>query len=77
MSRIIGPGVASWVGILRATGILAHPQAIEVAEKPKDFPNRPITIIVPRPAGGISDVGARITWKSLSGSLFTTENGSL
>jgi len=54
-----------WTGILCLTAILAAPSAFGAAEKPKDYPNRPITIIVPGPAGGISDVGVRIMGESL------------
>ena len=33
---------------------------LSAADKPKDFPNRPITIMVGFGAGGSSDVGVRI-----------------
>src|SRR5512136_2742218 len=65
MTREWRPCCAVWTGILCLAAILAVPQAVGAAEKPKDFPNHPITIIVPGPAGGISDVGVRIMGESL------------
>jgi tripartite-type tricarboxylate transporter receptor subunit TctC len=35
----------------------------------QDFPNRPITLVVPWPAGGIADQGARVIGKSMSAIL--------
>lgn len=32
----------------------------------QDYPNRPITLVVPYPAGGIADVGARVLAKELT-----------
>lgn len=32
----------------------------------RDYPNRPITLVVPYPAGGIADVGARVLAKELT-----------
>jgi tripartite-type tricarboxylate transporter receptor subunit TctC len=43
---------------------LAATQAL-AAEKPKDFPNRPVTIMVGFGAGGSSDVGVRIIAEAL------------
>ena len=44
---------------------LAIPAAVEAEE----WPNRPIRFIVPYPAGGSTDVGARVMADSLSRSL--------
>jgi tripartite-type tricarboxylate transporter receptor subunit TctC len=47
------------------------------AEKPKDFPNRPVTIMVGFGAGGSSDVGVRILAEALKkviGQPVLTEN---
>jgi tripartite-type tricarboxylate transporter receptor subunit TctC len=43
---------------------LAATQAL-AAEKPKDFPNRPVTIMVGFGAGGSSDVGVRVIAEAL------------
>ncbi len=43
----------------------AMAQAAWGAEKPKDYPNRPVTIMVGFGAGGSSDVGVRILAESL------------
>jgi Tripartite tricarboxylate transporter family receptor len=55
-----------WVDILCFAVLLQVPIAARAAEKPKDYPNRPITVIVPGPAGGISDVGVRLMAESLN-----------
>ena len=65
MRRELQPRCVAWTGILCLTALLAAAQCVGAAEKPKDFPNHPITIIVPGPAGGISDVGVRIMGESL------------
>ncbi len=44
---------------------LMGPQGARAAEKPKDYPNRPITIMVGFGAGGSSDVGVRILAEAL------------
>lgn len=36
------------------------------AQDHQDYPNRPITLVVPYPAGGIADVGGRVLAKELS-----------
>jgi tripartite-type tricarboxylate transporter receptor subunit TctC len=58
-----------WIGILGIAVIMAFPMGAAAAEKSKDYPNRPITIIVPGPAGGISDVGVRLMGESLRTSV--------
>jgi tripartite-type tricarboxylate transporter receptor subunit TctC len=40
-------------------------QAASGAEKPKDYPNRPVTIMVGFGAGGSSDIGVRLLGESL------------
>lgn len=44
---------------------LALTQAAGAAEKPKDYPSRPITIMVGFGAGGSSDIGVRVLAESL------------
>jgi len=43
----------------------AMAQAASGAEKPKDYPNRPVTIMVGFGAGGSSDIGVRLLGESL------------
>lgn len=40
-----------------------------VPAKAQDYPNRPITLVVPFTAGGIADAGGRVVAKALSGIL--------
>lgn len=47
-----------------ALGLLCG-QTASAAEKPKDYPNRPVTIMVGFGAGGSSDVGVRVLGESL------------
>src|SRR5262249_14784239 len=47
-----------FIGLFGFTGALAQP-----------YPSRPITLIVPFPAGGITDIIARLVAESLRGSL--------
>jgi tripartite-type tricarboxylate transporter receptor subunit TctC len=47
------------------------------AQSPSDYPNRPVSLIVPYAAGGVADVGMRILSDKLSGRLnqqFVVEN---
>src|SRR5262245_9054732 len=48
---------------------LALLAAIPAAVRAQDYPNRPITLIVPFPAGGGTDAMARIIADKLSGAL--------
>jgi tripartite-type tricarboxylate transporter receptor subunit TctC len=54
----------SLVAIALALGLLLG-QAASAADKPKDYPSRPITIQVGFGAGGSSDVGVRILGEAL------------
>ncbi len=54
----------SLVLLCLALGLMG-PQGARAAEKPKDYPNRPITIMVGFGAGGSSDVGVRILAEAL------------
>jgi tripartite-type tricarboxylate transporter receptor subunit TctC len=56
-------GVTSAVVAL-ALGLLSS-NAASAAEKPKDYPNRPITIMVGFSPGGSSDVGVRVLGEAL------------
>lgn len=51
------------LSVLLVAGLCAS--GTGAAEKPKDFPNRPVTIMVGFGAGGSSDVGARILAEAL------------
>ena len=51
------------LAVLLATSVAGNLAA--AAEKPKDFPNRPVTIMVGFGAGGSSDVGVRILGEAL------------
>ncbi len=53
------------IGGVVAALVLAAVQISQAAEKPKDYPNRPITIQVGFGAGGSSDVGVRVLAESL------------
>lgn len=58
-----GPARAAARGFgaaLLAAGALALPQAGIAQSASSDFPNRPITIVVPYPPGGTTDVLARV-----------------
>lgn len=61
-------GNRSWfwscVVVALALGLLCG-QSASAAEKPKDYPNRPVTIMVGFGAGGSSDVGVRILAEAL------------
>src|SRR5918996_3440843 len=46
-------------------GLLASPAAVPA----QDYPTRPVRVIVPFPAGGITDVGARIVSQKLGEAL--------
>jgi tripartite-type tricarboxylate transporter receptor subunit TctC len=51
------------VGVMLAASCFAS--VAMAAEKPKDFPNRPVTIMVGFGAGGSSDVGVRVLAEAL------------
>jgi tripartite-type tricarboxylate transporter receptor subunit TctC len=56
------------IGVLALTVLLVAGMSVSVhgaAEKPKDFPSRPVTIMVGFGAGGSSDVGARVLAEAL------------
>jgi tripartite-type tricarboxylate transporter receptor subunit TctC len=55
----------AWRFGLCLTLAAAFPAGLGAAEKPRDYPVRPIMVIVPGPAGGISDVGVRLMGESL------------
>ena len=55
--------VCAFLCVALAAGLFATQAA--AADKPKDFPNRPITIMVGFGAGGSSDVGVRILGEAL------------
>jgi len=50
-------------------GLLALILAISTSAAAQEWPNRPIRFIVPFPAGGSTDVGARLVGDYLSRSL--------
>jgi tripartite-type tricarboxylate transporter receptor subunit TctC len=60
--------------VLLLAAAIAAPSA---AQSQSDYPNRPVTLIVPYAAGGVADVGMRINGEKLSGRLnaqFVVEN---
>jgi tripartite-type tricarboxylate transporter receptor subunit TctC len=64
------------VGML-AISLLALTASPRFAEAQSDYPNRPISLIVPYAAGGVADVGMRILGDKLSnrlGQQFVIEN---
>jgi tripartite-type tricarboxylate transporter receptor subunit TctC len=62
MSELRGVAAALALGLIVSLSAAAQEQA-------KDWPNRPIRVIVPFPAGGSTDVGARVVGEFLSRSL--------
>jgi len=66
-------GCVTAIAVLLAAAIAA-PSA---AQSPSNYPNRPVTLIVPYAPGGVADVGMRILGDKLSGRLnqqFVVEN---
>src|SRR6266542_4526045 len=58
-------------------GLTAALCAVSAAVRAQDYPSRPITVVVPFPAGGASDVVARIVTDQMSkllGQLLVIEN---
>jgi tripartite-type tricarboxylate transporter receptor subunit TctC len=62
MSELRGVAAALALGLIVSLSAAAQEQA-------KDWPNRPIRVIVPFPAGGSNDLGARVVGEFLSRSL--------
>ena len=50
-------------------GLLALLSVISTSAQAQDWPSRPVRFIVPFPAGGSTDVGARLVGEYLSRSL--------
>jgi len=55
------------MAVLSLAVLVSWPAAAQ--EQAKDWPNRPVRVIVPFPAGGSTDVGARVVGEFLSRSL--------
>src|SRR3984893_7424607 len=69
------PNIAIWPAIVVAIALAAG----VTAARAQDYPSRSITVIVPFPAGGASDVVARIVGQQMSKTLgqpMITENGA-
>src|ERR1700686_338764 len=69
------PSASVWSSLAIATALIAG----AVPARAQDYPSRPITVIVPFPAGGASDVVARIVTNQMSktlGQSITIENVS-
>jgi putative tricarboxylic transport membrane protein len=67
------PGVSVWRAIVIATACVAG----HVPARAQDYPSRSITVVVPFPPGGASDVVARIVTSQMSrtlGQSFVIEN---
>lgn len=65
------PNIGIWPAIIAALALAAAPA------RAQDYPSRPVTVIVPFPAGGASDVVARIVTNQMSkilGQQFVIEN---
>jgi tripartite-type tricarboxylate transporter receptor subunit TctC len=60
--EISKPGISVWPALVIATALVAG----VVPARAQDYPSRPITVIVPFPAGGASDVVARIVTNQMS-----------
>jgi tripartite-type tricarboxylate transporter receptor subunit TctC len=60
--EISKPGSSVWPALVIATALVAG----VVPARAQDYPSRPITMIVPFPAGGASDVVARIVTNQMS-----------
>jgi tripartite-type tricarboxylate transporter receptor subunit TctC len=58
----VKPAIGVWPAIIMATAFVAG----VVPVRALDYPSRPITVIVPFPAGGASDVVARIVTNQMS-----------
>jgi tripartite-type tricarboxylate transporter receptor subunit TctC len=63
--RVIKPGLSVWPPIVIVMAFLAGVMPVRA----QDYPVRPITVIVPFPAGGASDVVARIVTNQMSRTL--------
>ena len=61
--------MASRIGFRRAVAVALVLVAAIVPARPQDYPSRSITVIVPFPAGGPSDVVARIVTNQMSNIL--------
>src|SRR6202790_5230726 len=59
------PRISVWPALIIAMAFVAG----VVAARAQDYPSRPITVIVPFPAGGASDVVARIVTNEMSKTL--------
>jgi tripartite-type tricarboxylate transporter receptor subunit TctC len=57
--------VSSLVGVL-TFGMTGFSWSAEPNTKEGDYPNRPITVLVPYPAGGSTDTAARIVISQMS-----------
>ena len=64
--RAVTAGLA---GVICAAALLCAPLHRAVAEDAKDYPTRPITLIVPYPAGGGVDVMGRLVGQKLAVAL--------
>ena len=71
---------AAIAAVLLSAGVMAAGSGVAAAQNAKaqgDYPDRPVTLIVPYAPGGVADVGMRLLGEKLAGRLhqqFVIEN---
>jgi tripartite-type tricarboxylate transporter receptor subunit TctC len=65
-SRIASSRIAATLAAFAVIGLLSAGQASAQSADPANYPNRPVRIVVPFPAGGPTDILARVVGQRLS-----------